>query len=51
MVSGDAQTRKKAALDAEKLLGNTHKSILNSPHQKDEIQAIKTLISKVHSEK
>lgn len=50
MVSLDADGRHKAANDAEKMLSELPTFLRNSPHLRDEINAINTLISRVHGE-
>ena len=50
MVSLDKATRATAADDAEAMLAGLPKDLRNSPHCKDEISALKTLICKVRSE-
>ncbi len=50
MVSLDSTTRQQAATDAEALLADLPKFLRNSPHCRDEIAAINTLISRVHGE-
>jgi hypothetical protein len=50
MVSLDAETRQQAATAAETLLSDLPKFLRNSPHCRDEIAAINTLVSRVRAE-
>lgn len=46
MVSLDADTRRQAAQDAQALLSGLPKDLRNSPHCRDEIEALNTLIDR-----
>jgi hypothetical protein len=50
MVSLDSATRHQAATEAETLLADLPKFLRNSPHCRDEIAAINTLVSRVRAE-
>lgn len=50
MVSLDSSTRQQAATEAETLLAELPKFLRNSPHCRDEIAAINTLVSRVRAE-
>ena len=50
MVSTDPKTRLEAALAASTLLAELPKFLRNSPHCRDETEAITTLISRVFEE-
>lgn len=50
MISLDSATRQQAAAEAETLLAELPKFLRNSPHCRDEIAAINTLVSRVRAE-
>ena len=51
MASLDSETRRQAAKEAENMLDDLPKFLRNSPHCRDEIKAINTLISRVSAAK
>lgn len=51
LISPDAETRNKAAIEGLKFLSILPKQILNSPHNAEEIKALCELITKVEAVK